>query len=269
MAEYTYKDIIIDPNSEEAKNAVGKEVFFDNMPYYVVVMANANANGSDLFLPEVLKDVIPGLQEPFRSESGNSYSCIILKKEDTYEERAKKWIKENNLKKGDYVKVTRKAEDGDGGWFGIWIDDSMTKSVGKILKSEGAINLNYSIKLEDGFYYPYFVLEKVEEPETQYVPFESMHEFISAYYKANNEIIVSTESMLSGFGMWLKSKDEEEAYKIVSEIWDDGVVIGDRKMWSGLSSEVFNDITTWEELIEEYTFLDGTTCGKLKEENNG
>ena len=30
MAEYTYKDIIIDPTSEEAKNAVGKICYFSN-----------------------------------------------------------------------------------------------------------------------------------------------------------------------------------------------------------------------------------------------
>lgn len=82
MAEYTYKDIIIDPNSEEAKNAVGKEVFFDDIPRDVVIMANANANGSDLFLTGVLKDVIPELPYPFRFEDGNRYSCIIVKKEE-------------------------------------------------------------------------------------------------------------------------------------------------------------------------------------------
>ena len=32
MAEYTYKDIIIDPTSEEAKNAVGKICYFSNSP---------------------------------------------------------------------------------------------------------------------------------------------------------------------------------------------------------------------------------------------
>lgn len=28
MPEYTYKDIIIDPTSEEARNSIGKRVYF-------------------------------------------------------------------------------------------------------------------------------------------------------------------------------------------------------------------------------------------------
>lgn len=181
MAEYTYKDIIIDPNSEEAKNAVGKEVFFDNMPYYVVVMANANANGSDLFLPEVLKDVIPGLQEPFRSESGNSYSCIILKK---------------------------------------------------------------------------------EEPKPKYVPFESIEEFLTAYFKsvANSECIQKT---ISSTGIWLKHND---AFLLVVEIWDRGVVIGDINMQTTEIDEdeylTVHGVTKWKELLEDCTFLNGSPCGK-------
>ena len=78
MAEYTYKDIIIDPTSEEAKNAVGKEVYFGLYPIETVDFANNN-------IPQrksVLKKINLDLLLPFKIENGDSYACIIVKKEE-------------------------------------------------------------------------------------------------------------------------------------------------------------------------------------------
>ena len=53
---------------------------------------------------------------------------------------------------------------------------------------------------------------------------------------------------------------------MVTEIWGKGVILGSKKLNTlpKLNNEYYttNEITTWDELLEEYTFLDGSPCGK-------
>ena len=66
---------------------------------------------------------------------------------------------------------------------------------------------------------------------------------------------------------FMSAKDMEiDAYCMVTEIWDTGVVIGNKNITIG-ETTVFNDITSWDELLEDCTFLDGSPCGKLAEED--
>lgn len=243
MDKYTYKDIIIDPSSEEAKNAVGKECYFGDSPAYCL----NNANSDDFLY--VLDHVEVYSVLPFVDTNSNAYGCIIVKKKEPYAERAKKWIKENGLKKGDYVKVTRRAKDYEDGWDGRWTkerDDFIGKviPVSDIGESTGVI-LSYCCCDWAGYDFPYFVLEKVE-PEPRYVPFESPQEFISAYSKASKEVMPDTESMLSNFSMWLKWQD---TYVGITYISRHGVNYG-------------AEFLDWDELLDEYTFLDGSPVGK-------
>ena len=167
MAEYTYKDIIIDPNSEEAKNAVGKICYFSDSPRTLL---------SEIDCKRPVEGILTNMDDGYFEVDNEGYwDCIILKK---------------------------------------------------------------------------------EEPKPKYVPFESTHEFISAYYKANNEIVVNTESMLSGFGMWLRCKENFESnarpfLACVSEIYDDCITIGK-----------YPDPITFKGLLEYCEFLDGSPCGK-------
>ena len=245
MAEYTYKDIIIDPSSEEAKNAIGKEAYYSDNPTECLEYAN----NDDKYHLERFNS-IENYNCPFIFGDFN-YSCLIVKKEEPYEERAKKWIKENGLKKGDYVKVVGKAKDYEDGWYSRWTKE-MDDSVDKVLQVKSLNDYEYGIQLEDYKHYPYFVLEKVE-PEPKYVPFESPQEFISAYNKASKEVMPDTESMLSKLGIWLKGG---EHYELVTYIGNNGITIDDVSI-------------NWKTLFESYTFLDGSPCGKLVEESNG
>ena len=167
MAEYTYKDIIIDPNSEEAKNAVGKICYFSDSPRTLL---------SEIDCKRPVEGILTNMDDGYFEVDNEGYwDCIILKK---------------------------------------------------------------------------------EEPKPKYVPFESTHEFISAYYKANNEIVVNTESMLSGFGMWLRCKENFDSnarpfLACVSEIYDDCITIGK-----------YPDPITFKGLLEYCEFLDGSPCGK-------
>ena len=53
---------------------------------------------------------------------------------------------------------------------------------------------------------------------------------------------------------------------MITGIQDDGVVLGNRKLKTTLyvvsGYHTSNNPTTWEELLNEYTFLNGSPCGK-------
>lgn len=70
------------------------------------------------------------------------------------------------LKVGDYVKVTRKAEDYEVGWNSFWLGemDSLVGHIYTILHDEG--EEGFGIKVHSTNYIlPWFVLEKVTAPK--------------------------------------------------------------------------------------------------------
>ena len=128
------------------------------------------------------------------------------------------------------------------------------------------INKNNEYPFTDGKYEDVWtlIIIKKEEPKPEYVPFESKEEFIEAFHYHDNANYSETEDILMNYGMWLWS-NVDGSYKLVTEIWNAGVVIGDDKM--RITNEeghidVFNDTTSWVKLFSEYRFLDGSHCGK-------
>lgn len=119
-------------------------------------------------------------------------------------------------------------------------------------------------KIEIGGYLP-FVLEnsdfawacimpKKEDPKPEYVPFSSAEEFINEY--SHNHIFrmeCDTTTKLDNYGMWLKYKND---YVQVTYIEASGINFGTQME------------ADWQDLYDNYTFLDGTPCGKLKEEKS-
>lgn len=245
---YTWENVVFVPTLEAAKSAIGKECYFGDSPADCLKNANKGENLG------ILERVNPESIFPFHRQGSNNYGCIVLKRDLSYAERASKWIKDNDLKTGDYVRVTRKAEDDEDGWKGLWIDDSMDKSVGKILKFEGVISRNYSIELENDFYYPYFVLEKAEPPKPQYIPFTSMEEFADAYEtNAQGYDIGTFIDNLRCNGMWIRCKKDHGVYQVIGML-DNSVMIAS-----------FKDKKTWKELFDEFEFLNNKPCGKEEE----
>ena len=95
------------------------------------------------------------------------------------------------------------------------------------------------------------IIIKKEEPK-MYVPFKDGDEFIEYYLlKATNLFKHKLESL---GGIWLRYKEEDVLY-MVTEIRKDGVITG--------SDQLSMD---WYKLLEYFTFLDGTPCGKPMEE---
>lgn len=73
MAEYTYKDVIIDPNDPRVE--IRKEYYFGDSPAEVLRHARKDKDAS------VLQSVEKDWDDPFIENLGYRYICIIRKKE--------------------------------------------------------------------------------------------------------------------------------------------------------------------------------------------
>lgn len=233
--EYTWDDIIIDPTSDKAKNAVGKVVYYNDNPGVCLESANDN----DCFCG-VLQSMEPTKRLPF-VVNGRHYECIIVKTSSIYEQNQAKWIADNGIKEGDYVKVLRKiGEDGED-WGDAWILD-MDNYIGSVYKITEICP--DGIELGSDYIFPYSVLEKISD---KYMPFNSSEEFLVGYSSQFKD----DPDMLT-FAIWLKSVSG--VYSLVTEIWSDGVVLGNDE-----------GITYWEDLLEHWVFMNGSPCGKSKD----
>lgn len=81
MVKYTWDDIIINPNSEQAKACIGKEVYCSDSPHYCLEKANGNEVDDTVY---ILQKILPDDNYPFRLGENAEYEhcCIILKKEE-------------------------------------------------------------------------------------------------------------------------------------------------------------------------------------------
>ena len=110
---------------------------------------------------------------------------------------------ECGLKVGDFVKILRKAKDGENGWDNYWPEeaDTWVGKTGEIIEDGGGAGLKVFLEEEnDWWLFPYFVLENVEEKKfTFYSVFTAQCSkedffFITAISKEeNNESIIFTE----------------------------------------------------------------------------
>lgn len=240
--EYTWDDIIINPTSDKAKDAVGKVVYYNNNPGVCLESANDN----DCFCGD-LQSVEPTERLPFVVNGGH-YECIIVKNVPTYEQNQAQWITDNDIKEGDCVKILRKAGKDEEGWGDAWMSD-MDNYVGRVYE----VTEVYpdGIELGSDYVFPYFVLEKITSPETKTAPFKDVDEFLG-YYGSS---FIQPKEPLDYFcrfldGMWIRNRHTKTLYQVVS-MGASGVIIG------GLKHEV-----TWCDLHKDFEFLDGSPCGK-------
>ena len=108
---------------------------------------------------------------PYASSYGNTKYCIPYKGNEhlvgtnnvykSYEEKQEQWIKENNIKIGDRVKIIKKSFNGDNGWNNNWIDE-MDSYISKISIISGINDNNIFIIFDDnrGFSFPYHLLQQ-------------------------------------------------------------------------------------------------------------
>ena len=168
MAEYTYADIIMDPEDPRLEGAIGKECYLSDFPKIVLDVARSNST------VDRLKRIEKEKACPFVNEEEESnWAVIIIKK---------------------------------------------------------------------------------EEPKPEFMPFKNISEFLNAY-RSVVRWLGEQDLYLNNRGIWLKDKDKDGVFYVVTEIWKDVVVLGSDR-----------HTTIWEDLLDGYTFLDDTPCGKLAEE---
>lgn len=168
MAEYTYKDVIIDPTSEEARNCIGKMAYHADSPSQCLSFANGGGSNHC----GILKETKPYMNRPFMFNT--EWGCIIPKKED---------------------------------------------------------------------------------PKPEFIPFESVDEFLDAYENTTYNITCDSveNKLLSRGGIWLKREyGDSFDYYNVTEMCD--------KLGLAIGSDVAT--TFWDRVLHMYTFLDGTPCGR-------
>ena len=112
-----------------------------------------------------------------------------------YMEAQNKFIKITNLKVGDRVKVLRKANNYELGWCNTW-NLNMDKYIGKIYIIKEFFDNSGIVLGDEYFHFPFFVLEKVEEPKYQFKDKDIVlvrdsddgYWFVAAYKEYNNDL---------------------------------------------------------------------------------
>ena len=126
MAEYTYKDIIIDPTSEEAKNAVGKICYFSNSPRNIL---------SDIYCKSAVEGILTNMDDGYFEVDNEGYwDCIILKKEEPKPKHVQ--FQDGREFFNSYLSVESRLEKED--YFlsnhGIWLKDKTSKAYYMVTK---------------------------------------------------------------------------------------------------------------------------------------
>ena len=112
----------------------------------------------------------------------------------------------------------------------------------------------FLVEVPNGMIFNYVcIIPKKEEQKSKYVPFQDGREFFNSYLNVESRL-EKEDHFLSNHGIWLKRRESDDLFMVV-DIWDDGVVIGSNQF-----------TTSWNDLSNDYTFLDSSPCGKLMEE---
>lgn len=119
----------------------------------------------------------------------------------------------------------------------------------------------FVIEKHGSFYKSPCIIEKKEEPEPEFVPFKSADEFLDEFDEANYSITHGTleHRVLEYGGVWLKSK-KDDSLCMVAVVRDDGLVICDKESTTSGTVE-YNVKMSWDEILADFLFLDGTPCG--------
>ena len=144
MNEYSYDNVLIDPNKEGIDRLIGKEVYFEDNPSYCLMHANDRSTDSLGVLVRIVKDSA----NPFRIEqngSVHSCPCIIEKKGETETKHVPFESKEEFVERYKEVMEVVEFDSFEDNLFqcGMWLkhaDDDPSKSVYRLvslIKDEG------------------------------------------------------------------------------------------------------------------------------------
>ena len=106
------------------------------------------------------------------------------------------------------------------------------------------------------------IIIKKKDSDNGYIPFRNAREFLEACLRKKEKFaIIMRSGQLSQLdGIQLNQKDSGVKF-VTTDIWDEGIAILSKKLTiKGMS--ILKYTTTWEGLLENFTFLDGSPCGK-------
>ena len=233
---YTEADIIDSPDDPRLKGAIGKECYFSDISE--IVLENALEDKGT----GVLTDVDAYRTHPFYVDGRMHWGCIIIKKGQnrtepapkSYEERQAEWVKSNNLKVGDKVRIVKE-------WPGF--EDGSNPTIGMTGKIESVDDLYAKVRLDSGdlWCYKLDALKPLKD-EPEYIPF-------NLSLKEDRDALRDK---------WVKSRNPDvfHEFKVSQFVRMNNdhhtiCVKGGYGRYSG------ND------LFYDYTFLDGSPVGKL------
>lgn len=124
----------------------------------------------------------------------------------------------------------------------------------------------FCIKCNNHIYGYSCIIERKEEPKPKYVPFKNVDEFLNGYSHVETKNLDNAHRYLYSQGIWLKEKGTDSGiFCMVLEFQKDGAFVGHADVVLGCEA-AYTRFTPWSKLYQEYTFLDGSPCGKLEED---
>ena len=136
MNEYTFADLIINPETPNLENLIGKEVYFNDVPTYCI------RNANDDYMVGILMGIHKGESAPFYVEVPSgcmlNYACIIPKKEEPKPKYVPFKSKEEFAERYKEVMEVVEFDSFEDNLFqcGMWLkhaDDDPSKSVYRLV----------------------------------------------------------------------------------------------------------------------------------------
>ena len=247
MAEYTYKDVIIDP--EDPRVEIGEEYWFSDTVYRVL------SDSNNEIYSRRLDGIRPGDQYPFFI-GGAKYQCLIRKKEYTENDIITD-VSDPRLKDaiGKTVYVAHKL-------YGSIVDnannnDSAHKGV--------LVNLGYDpshpfeVHTELGLHWDRIILSKNQPPRRHYVPFDLSDAVVREQLWGKRIVINEPYSIIAGKTFKREIHSMITGFTFCTGEEPEGSE-GDWEINAGECS------LNAEEALKYAYFYDETPCGRLVEE---
>ena len=115
MSEYTYKDVIIDPNDPRVE--IGKKYYFALGAQACIDYANRGCRLN------TLDEIASEEYSPFITDE-KDYPFIIRKKEKSYWERQAEWVEKEKPEEAEYIPFDLSKEEDRDALRGKWVRDS-------------------------------------------------------------------------------------------------------------------------------------------------
>ena len=136
MSEYTFADLIINPEAPNLESLIGKEVYFNDVPTFCI------RNANDDYMVGILMSIHIWESAPFYVETPSglllNYACIIPKKEESKPKYVPFKSKEEFVERYKEVMEVVEFDSFEDNLFqcGMWLkhaDDDPNKSVYRLV----------------------------------------------------------------------------------------------------------------------------------------